>query len=78
MVENLDIEFIIPCFAGTESLHHVIEKEWEICQADAIITCLTVLFQINHKYFFILISKAETWYTKCGVCLLVGELSFLN
>lgn len=52
MVEKLDIEFIIPCFTSTETLHHVIEKEWEICQTDAIVTCLTLLFQINHKYFF--------------------------
>lgn len=58
----------------------MIEKEWEICQTDAIVTCLTLLFQINHKYFFffILISKAETQYTKSGVCLLVGELSFIS
>lgn len=56
----------------------MIEKEWEICQADATVTCLTLLFQINHKHFLILIRKADTWYTKWGVCLLVGELSFIN
>lgn len=37
-----------------------------------------LLFQINHKYFLILISKADTQYTKRGVCLLVGKLSFIN
>lgn len=37
-----------------------------------------LLFQIDHKYFLILISRTETWYTERGVCLLVGELAFIS
>lgn len=44
MVENLGISFILPSFTSTESLHHVAEKEWEICQAHTIFTCLLFAF----------------------------------
>lgn len=49
MVENLDIPFTIPSLSSTASLHHVIEKEWEKCQACATFTCLLIFFQTNHK-----------------------------